>query len=96
MLFQKLASTIDASQLRFVVHYSAGLSVLCSPLIPHMLLVSVQYAVVNAFKGHLNLKPPYSWVVFGIETPASLTGYNVSPVKYTSIIFYLASFLFLI
>ena len=49
MLFQKLASTIDAPQLRFVVPYSAGLSVLCRPLIPHMLLVSVHHAVVDAF-----------------------------------------------
>jgi hypothetical protein len=58
MLFQKLASTIDASQLRFVVPYSAGLSVFRRPLVPHMLLVSVHHAVVNAFKGPLNLKPP--------------------------------------
>jgi len=56
MLFQELASAIDASQLRFVVPYCAGLIVLCRPLIPHMLLVSVHHAVVNAFKGPLNLK----------------------------------------
>lgn len=54
MLFQELTSTIDASQLRIVVPYSAGLSVLCRPLIPHLLLVSVHHAV--AFKGPLNLK----------------------------------------
>jgi len=57
MLFQELASTIDASQLRFVIPYNAGLSVLCRPLIPHKLLVSVHHAVVNAFKGPLNLNP---------------------------------------
>jgi hypothetical protein len=57
MLFQKLASTIDASQLRFVVPFSAGLSVLCRPLIPHMLLASVHRAVVNASKGPVNFEP---------------------------------------
>jgi hypothetical protein len=59
-----------------------------------MLLVSVHHAVVDAFKVLLSLNPP-SWAVVGIETPASLAGYNVALVRYTSLIFYLASFLFL-